>query len=126
VHRDVRGARTDGVALTEREEVVLRLVAEGSPTRRIAGQLGVSAETVETHIKTAMRKLGARTRTEAAARAAAHWAAGPRAAESGAAGTATADSAAPRSAPGGSAVGSAARGSTAAAPPARRAAREDR
>ncbi len=126
VHRDVRGARTDGVALTEREEVVLGLVAEGSPTRRIAGQLGVSAETVETHIKTAMRKLGARTRTEAAARAAAHWAAGPRAAESGAAGTATADSAAPRSAPGGSAVGSAARGSTAAAGPARRAVREDR
>ncbi len=70
VHRDVRGARTDGVALTDREEAVLRLVAEGSPTRRIAGQLGVSAETVETHIRAGMRKLGARTRTEAAALAA--------------------------------------------------------
>jgi predicted transcriptional regulator len=46
---------------------VLRLVAAGEPTRRIAGQLGVSIQTVETHIRAGMRKLGARTRTEAAA-----------------------------------------------------------
>ncbi|MFD0524010.1 helix-turn-helix domain-containing protein [Paractinoplanes durhamensis] len=39
----------------------------GEPTRRIAGQLGISAETVDTHIRAGMRKLGARTRTEAAA-----------------------------------------------------------
>jgi DNA-binding CsgD family transcriptional regulator len=42
-------------------------VASGEPTRRIAGQLGISAETVETHVRSGMRKLGARTRTEAAA-----------------------------------------------------------
>ncbi|GAA0807345.1 helix-turn-helix transcriptional regulator [Spirilliplanes yamanashiensis] len=70
VHRDVRGARTDGMSLTDREHEVLALVAQGNPTRRIAGQLGVSTETVETHIRAGMRKLGARTRTEAAARAA--------------------------------------------------------
>jgi DNA-binding CsgD family transcriptional regulator len=53
--------------LTGREIQVLRLVARGEPTRRIAGQLGISSETVETHIRSGMRKLGARTRTEAAA-----------------------------------------------------------
>lgn len=68
VRRDRRGARA-GDELTDRESEVLRLVAEGEPTRRIAGQLGISAETVETHIRAGMRKLGARTRTEAAARA---------------------------------------------------------
>jgi DNA-binding CsgD family transcriptional regulator len=66
VHRDVRGPRS-GDQLTRRETDVLRLVAAGEPTRRIAGQLGISAETVDTHIRAGMRKLGARTRTEAAA-----------------------------------------------------------
>ncbi|MGW0435865.1 LuxR C-terminal-related transcriptional regulator [Micromonospora sp. NPDC003197] len=66
VRRDGRGPRTDG-ALTMRERDVLHLVAAGEPSRRIAGQLGISAETVETHIRAGMRKLGARTRTEAAA-----------------------------------------------------------
>jgi DNA-binding CsgD family transcriptional regulator len=68
VRRDNRGARA-GDNLTDRERDVLRLVAQGEPTRRIAGLLGVSRETVETHIRSGMRKLGARTRTEAAARA---------------------------------------------------------
>ncbi|WP_436533881.1 LuxR C-terminal-related transcriptional regulator [Actinoplanes sp. HUAS TT8] len=66
VHRDVRGRRSQG-GLTQREQDVLRLVAAGEPTRRIAGQLGISTETVDTHIRASMRKLGARTRTEAAA-----------------------------------------------------------
>lgn len=65
VRRDTRGPRS-GDELTERERAVLRLVARGEPTRRIAGQLGISGETVETHIRAGMRKLGARTRTEAA------------------------------------------------------------
>ncbi|WP_212804819.1 response regulator transcription factor [Actinocatenispora sera] len=52
--------------LTDREREVLRLVAQGEPTRRIAGLLGISRETVETHIRAGMRKLGAKTRTEAA------------------------------------------------------------
>ena len=66
VHRDTRSPRS-GNHLTRRETDVLRLVAAGEPTRRIAGQLGISAETVDTHIRAGMRKLGARTRTEAAA-----------------------------------------------------------
>ena len=66
IHRDTRSPRSHG-RLTQRESDVLRLVAAGEPTRRIAGQLGISAETVDTHIRASMRKLGARTRTEAAA-----------------------------------------------------------
>ncbi|MFY1631882.1 helix-turn-helix transcriptional regulator [Solwaraspora sp. WMMB335] len=66
VRRDERGRRGHDL-LTNRERDVLRLVAAGEPTRRIAGQLGISAETVETHVRAGMRKLGARTRTEAAA-----------------------------------------------------------
>jgi DNA-binding CsgD family transcriptional regulator len=66
VRRETRGRRA-GDELTDRERDVLRLVAQGEPTRRIAGQLGISRETVETHIRAGMRKLGARTRTEAAA-----------------------------------------------------------
>ncbi|MDG4826073.1 LuxR C-terminal-related transcriptional regulator [Asanoa sp. WMMD1127] len=68
VRRETRGPRA-GADLTERERDVLRLVARGEPSRRIAGQLGISAETVETHIRAGMRKLGARTRTAAAAMA---------------------------------------------------------
>ncbi|MGH3731138.1 MAG: LuxR C-terminal-related transcriptional regulator [Micromonosporaceae bacterium] len=68
VRRETRGPRA-GDDLTDRERDVLRLVAQGEPTRRIAGLLGISRETVETHIRSGMRKLGARTRTEAAARA---------------------------------------------------------
>ncbi|MEU4155498.1 LuxR C-terminal-related transcriptional regulator, partial [Actinoplanes sp. NPDC026670] len=66
IQRDSRSPRSDG-RLTRRELDVLGLVAAGEPTRRIAGQLGISAETVDTHIRASMRKLGARTRTEAAA-----------------------------------------------------------
>lgn len=58
--------RSGTSALTAREREVLALVAAGEPTRRIAGQLGISRETVETHVRAGMRKLGARTRTEAA------------------------------------------------------------
>jgi DNA-binding CsgD family transcriptional regulator len=66
VRRETRGPRA-GTDLTDRERDVLKLVAAGEPTRRIAGLLGISRETVETHIRAGMRKLGARTRTEAAA-----------------------------------------------------------
>ena len=65
VRRETRGPRA-GMELTDREREVLRLVAQGEPTRRIAGLLGISRETVETHIRAGMRKLGAKTRTEAA------------------------------------------------------------
>lgn len=68
VRRDRRGKRA-GDALTSREQQVLAMVAAGEPTRRIAVALGITRETVETHIRAGMRKLGAKTRTEAAVRA---------------------------------------------------------
>ncbi|HEV2087788.1 MAG TPA: helix-turn-helix transcriptional regulator, partial [Cryptosporangiaceae bacterium] len=60
-------SRASPTDLTGRERAVLQLVGAGEPTRRVAGQLGISRETVETHVRSGMRKLGARTRTEAAA-----------------------------------------------------------
>ncbi|MBJ7331519.1 MAG: hypothetical protein JHC95_16620 [Solirubrobacteraceae bacterium] len=54
-------------ALTAREHDVLTLVADGQTSREISERLGVSLPTVETHIRSAKRKLGAKTRAEAAA-----------------------------------------------------------
>ncbi|MFC4334305.1 helix-turn-helix transcriptional regulator [Salininema proteolyticum] len=64
VRRDKRSAR--GLELTSREQEILTFISGGHPTRRIAETLGITQETVETHIRSAMRKLGAKTRTEAA------------------------------------------------------------
>src|SRR6476661_2791482 len=53
--------------LTRREQESLRLVAMGMTTAAAAGQLGISPETVRTHVRNAMNKLGARTRAQAIA-----------------------------------------------------------
>jgi PAS domain S-box-containing protein len=53
--------------LTRREQESLRLVALGMTTTAAAGQLGISPETVRTHVRNAMNKLGARTRAQAIA-----------------------------------------------------------
>ena len=53
--------------LTEREREVLRMVAMGRATSWIAAELGLSAATVETHVRNFMDKLGARNRAHAIA-----------------------------------------------------------
>jgi len=53
--------------LTEREQEVLRLLAQGLTNREIGTRLFLSAKTVEHHVGAVLRKLGAKTRTEAAA-----------------------------------------------------------
>lgn len=53
-----------GSKLTRREREVLRLVALGSDTRRVAAELCISSETVRTHVRNAMKKTGARTRAQ--------------------------------------------------------------
>jgi len=53
--------------LTPREREVLGLLAAGRSNRDIAAQLFVSVETVRTHVRNAMRKLEADTRTQAVA-----------------------------------------------------------
>jgi DNA-binding NarL/FixJ family response regulator/two-component sensor histidine kinase len=55
--------------LTERETEVLRRVATGARNRDIADQLVITEKTVKHHIGQIHAKLGARTRTEAVARA---------------------------------------------------------
>lgn len=53
--------------LTPRETEVLRLLAEGLPSKAIAPRLGISEHTVKFHIGAILGKLGAASRTEAVA-----------------------------------------------------------
>lgn len=62
------GEATAGT-LTERELDVLRHMAAGASNKRIAQQLAISVTTVATHIRSILRKTGARNRTEATAQA---------------------------------------------------------
>jgi len=55
--------------LTQRERDVLRLLADGLSNEEIGKRLFISAETVRTHVRKAMSKLDADTRTQAVARA---------------------------------------------------------
>jgi DNA-binding NarL/FixJ family response regulator len=56
-------------SLTQREREVLRLLADGHANEEIGKQLHISSETVRTHVRKAMAKLDADTRTEAVATA---------------------------------------------------------
>ena len=55
--------------LTKREREVLRMLADGMRNEQVARELSISPLTVRTHVKKAMEKLEADTRTEAVARA---------------------------------------------------------
>lgn len=57
------------VTLTQRERDVLRLLADGLSNEEIGKELFISPETVRTHLRKAMGKLDADTRTEAVATA---------------------------------------------------------
>jgi LuxR family maltose regulon positive regulatory protein len=56
--------------LTERELDILRYLPTRLSTTEIAGQLGISPNTVKTHLKNIYQKLGARSRNEAIVKAA--------------------------------------------------------
>jgi len=56
-----------GAVLTRREREVFDLLANGLPGEEVAAQLFLSPETVRTHVRNGMRKLGARTRVHAIA-----------------------------------------------------------
>jgi DNA-binding NarL/FixJ family response regulator len=63
-------AATDGVfprerTLTVREREVLSRLAEGQSIEEIAAELVLSTETIRTHVRNAMGKLGTRTRAHA-------------------------------------------------------------
>ncbi len=55
--------------LTHREQEVLALVADGLTNEKAAAELGISPETVQSHIRNAMAKLDADSRTQAVANA---------------------------------------------------------
>jgi len=57
---------TDAV-LTPREVDVLRLVADGNANKEIAAQLSLTEETVKSHVRNILAKLGANDRTHAVA-----------------------------------------------------------
>lgn len=56
-------------ALSNRESEILAMLAEGLTGEQIAKRLVLSPETVRTHVRNAMEKLDARTRTEAVVKA---------------------------------------------------------
>jgi PAS domain S-box-containing protein len=55
--------------LTPREQQILGLVADGMTNERAGEELGISPETVQSHVRKAMAKLDADTRTQAVATA---------------------------------------------------------
>jgi DNA-binding NarL/FixJ family response regulator len=59
-----RGERVPETVLTEREDQVLKLIAEGSSSREIAAALVISPKTVERHRANILAKLGMRDRTQ--------------------------------------------------------------
>ena len=56
-------------SLTPREKEVLKLMAEGLPSRSIAAELGISYTTVRTHIRSLGGKLGVHSKLEAIVKA---------------------------------------------------------
>jgi DNA-binding NarL/FixJ family response regulator len=59
-----RGERIPRAVLTEREDQVVKLIAEGNSSKEIAHKLVISVKTVERHRANVLAKLGMRDRTE--------------------------------------------------------------
>jgi DNA-binding NarL/FixJ family response regulator len=58
--------------LSARQSEILQMLADGIQTDAVASRLGLSTETVRTHTKRILAKLGASTRTQAVAIAIRH------------------------------------------------------
>jgi LuxR family maltose regulon positive regulatory protein len=61
--------RTAKYALSEREQTILGFIANGKSNKQIARALGVTPETIKTHIKRIFLKLAAKSRAQAVVRA---------------------------------------------------------
>ncbi|OEU85049.1 regulator [Streptomyces abyssalis] len=64
LERAREGERPPARAITDREEEILKLVAEGHTSKEIAGILFISAKTVERHRANLLQKLGLKDRLE--------------------------------------------------------------
>ncbi|MFF2654184.1 response regulator [Streptomyces sp. NPDC058045] len=64
LERARQGGKLPSRAITEREEEILKLVAEGHSSREIADLLVISVKTVERHRANLLQKLGMRDRLE--------------------------------------------------------------
>ena len=60
---------SSGKTLTNRQQQVLGLVAQGMSNKQIAYEMGVSEATVKLHINALLRSVGATNRTQALIRA---------------------------------------------------------
>jgi two-component system nitrate/nitrite response regulator NarL len=56
-----------GTILSKREQEILALLADGLGNKQIAARLGISANTVKTHLELLFEKLGVSSRAEAVA-----------------------------------------------------------
>ena len=61
------GESTKGTVLSNREREILALLADGLVNKQIAARLGISTNTVKTHLELLFDKLGVATRAEAVA-----------------------------------------------------------
>lgn len=69
-HRiEAQTSSSDAYGLTLRELSVLYLLADAKQDREIADLLGISHRTVQTHVARILKKMGARSRTDASVRA---------------------------------------------------------
>ena len=61
------GDSSEGAPLSNREREILALLADGLINKQIAARLGISTNTVKTHLELLFDKLGVATRAEAVA-----------------------------------------------------------
>ena len=62
-----RGDTIGGTMLSNREREILALLADGLGNKQIAARLGISTNTVKTHLELLFEKLGVSSRAEAVA-----------------------------------------------------------
>jgi DNA-binding NarL/FixJ family response regulator len=67
--RAAEGGEQKTPPLSKREREILQKVADGSTTRQVASELGISPHTVKTHLERIFEKLGANDRAQAVAMA---------------------------------------------------------
>ncbi|HNQ03021.1 MAG TPA: two-component system response regulator NarL [Thiobacillaceae bacterium] len=66
MHKDVRPREPDEAGLTDQEQRILGLIANGMSNKLIARELDIAESTVKVHVKHMLRKLNLRSRVEAA------------------------------------------------------------